>query len=198
MSACSLPSDLAIRRSCTRLRTFRSVSIGPRRNCDVRVMDSESESDSHTDCSPCATDVVVETRPLVDASVLRRSIDVPAAGLGTGLQLCDEMKTAWSNGDRWGSMVTGFIKLGGEIADGLICVLRPGVDDFFCGTGTPPFVVSGGGNGKGFNRSGDAAGPPISRGTMVGVAEDWLLLSASGPSEPVPLIGVDGRVHALD
>jgi hypothetical protein len=52
MSACNLASDLAMRRSCTRLRTFRSVSIGPRRDCDRPLIDSESESDSHTDCSP--------------------------------------------------------------------------------------------------------------------------------------------------
>lgn len=198
ISACSLPFDFAMRRSCTRLRTFRRVSIGPRRNCDVPMMDSVSESDSHTDCSPCTTDVDVETSPLVNASVLRRPIDVPAAGLGTGLQLCDETKIAWSNGDRWGSMVTGSIKRGGEIADGSICVLSPWMDDFVCGTETPPFAVSGGGKGKGFNRGDDAAGAPNSRGSMVGVVEDSLLHAASGPSEPVPLTGVDGGVHALD
>lgn len=51
-SACNLASDLAMRRSCTRLRTFRSVSMGPRRDCDLPLIDPDSESDSQTDCSP--------------------------------------------------------------------------------------------------------------------------------------------------
>jgi hypothetical protein len=49
--AAILSPDLAVRRSWTRLRTFRSVSIGVRRDCDLGAMDPESESDSHTDCS---------------------------------------------------------------------------------------------------------------------------------------------------
>lgn len=45
----SLGADRATRR-CTRLRTFRSVSMGFLER-DLWPIDSESESDSHTDCS---------------------------------------------------------------------------------------------------------------------------------------------------
>lgn len=96
ISACNLASDLAMRRSCTRLRTFRSVSMGPRRDCEVPLIEPESESDSQTDCSPWATDVDVDGRPLVDALVFCLTIGAhTGAGFGTGLgQSCAGIKRA--------------------------------------------------------------------------------------------------------
>jgi hypothetical protein len=47
-------------------------------------------------------------------------------GFGTGLgQSWAGIKRAWLNGDMWGSFVTGFTRLGGEISDGSIWLLDP-------------------------------------------------------------------------
>lgn len=128
----SLGADRATRR-CTRLRTFRRVSIGFLWR-DLWPMDSESESDSHTDCSGyAASERLVMGRRGRDAAWLFsrvgdsavssrvRGDDVAGPGLGTGLgQSLAGMKKAWSKCEAWGSIVTGSIKLGGEIMDGSI------------------------------------------------------------------------------
>ena len=60
--------------------------MGPRRADDLPVMDSESESDSHTDCSPPAIEVEVDGRPLEEVAVICLVIGGESeAGLGTGL-----------------------------------------------------------------------------------------------------------------
>lgn len=91
------------------------------------MMDSVSESDSHTDCSPYATDVEVDGRPFDDALVICRVMDGDGAvGLGTGLgHSWAGMKAAWSKRDTCGSFVTGSMRLGGEIRDGSICPRDP-------------------------------------------------------------------------
>ena len=52
-----------------------------------------------------------------------RGDDIAGPGLGTGLgQSLAGMKNAWSKCEAWGSIVTGLIRLGGEIIDGSIWV----------------------------------------------------------------------------
>lgn len=64
---------------------------------DLRPTDSDSESDSQTDCSQCASKVDVEGRSM-DVAVHWREIGGElATGLGTGLgQSLAGMKRAWS------------------------------------------------------------------------------------------------------
>lgn len=92
---CSLGWDFAAR-SLARLRTLRSVSMG-RRDMDLRPADSESESDSQTDCSQKASIVEIEGRSMEVAVHWREIGGELATGLGTGLgQSLAGMKRGWS------------------------------------------------------------------------------------------------------
>lgn len=120
-------ADLATRR-CTRLRTLRRVSIGFL-DRDLGPMDSESESDSQTDCSQYASDLAVHGlsfsrlgEVLVTSRARRDDVEL-RPGLGTGLgQSLAGMKNAWSKCVACGSIVTGLMRLGGEIMEGSIWV----------------------------------------------------------------------------
>jgi hypothetical protein len=93
----------------------------------------------------------------------------------------------------WGSIVTGFIRLGGEICDVSICDLEPALW-VFLGGAWPGFFKIGGRLGRGLERREDAAGVAGCLWTMTSVSEDGVFdfeLAARSA-------GVDGRVHALD
>lgn len=145
-------ADLAVRR-CTRLRTLRRVSMGFL-DRDLGPTDSESESDSQTDCSQCASDAVIGrsfSRPgelTVHSRVRGEGV---GPGLGTGLgQSLAGIKKAWSKCVAWGSIVTGLIRLGGEIMEGSIGDLWfpwLGVPFFGC-----PLRAMFGNVGRGFPR----------------------------------------------
>lgn len=94
---------------------------------DLGPIDSESESDSQTDCSQYASGLAVHGLSfsrlggvLVTSRARRDDVEL-RPGLGTGLgQSLAGMKKAWSKCVECGSMVTGLMRLGGEIMEGSI------------------------------------------------------------------------------
>jgi hypothetical protein len=98
------------------------------------------------------------------------------AGFGTGLgQSWAGIKRAWLNGDMWGSFVTGFTRLGGEISDGSIWLLDPLFWPLLAGGTGPAFFKMGGKLGNGLERREEATAATGSFGTMVSVSEEDVL-----------------------